>query len=256
MIGAIAGDVIGSIYESRRIKTEDFPLFSKNCRFTDDTVMTVAIAHAILKSTGYAESMQTFGRKYPGAGYGRSFKIWLFQDNPQPYNSWGNGAAMRVSPIGFAFDDVDRVQSEARRSAEVSHNHPEGIKGAQATALAILLARKGEPKEGIRREISRRFEYDLNRTVQDIRPTYRFDVSCQGSVPEAIIAFLDSKDYTDAIRKAISLGGDSDTLACIAGGIAQAHYRTIPLEITSRVRRMLPEALLWVVDEFNNRYVF
>ncbi|MBN1314986.1 MAG: ADP-ribosylglycohydrolase family protein [Anaerolineales bacterium] len=254
MLGAIAGDVIGSVYESRRIKTEDFPLFSKGCRFTDDTVMTVAVAHAILKSTDYVESMQLFGRRYPGAGYGRDFKRWLFQDHPQPYFSWGNGSAMRVSPIGFAFDDVDQVLLEAKRSAEVSHNHPEGIKGAQATALAVFLARKGESKESIRREITQRFGYDLSRTVREIRPMYRFDVSCQGSAPEAMIAFLESEDYTDAVRKAISLGGDSDTLACIAGGMAQAFYRNIPPVIANKVMSILPEGLSWVVDEFNTRF--
>ncbi len=251
MFGAIAGDVIGSVYEHYQIKTSDFPLFHRGCRFTDDTVLTVAIAHAILEQTDYASALKAFGRRHPDAGYGGSFYRWIFEPYVQPYNSWGNGSAMRVSPIGFAFDDVDRVLLEAKRSAEVSHNHPEGIKGAQATAVAVLLARQGRSKASIRREIGHRFGYNLDRSIQEIRPGYRFDVSCQGSVPEAMIAFLDSKDYEDTIRLAISLGGDSDTLACIAGGIAQAFYGAVPAEIATRVRGLLTQDLLTVVDEFS-----
>jgi len=254
MLGAIAGDVIGSIYERHRIKTEDFPLFQPRCHFTDDSVLTVAIAWAILEGVDYGVALKTFGRRYPHAGYGKAFKQWLLESESKPYNSWGNGSAMRVSPIGFAFDDVDTVLLEAQRSAEVSHNHPEGIKGAQATALAIFLARQGKGKEAIRQEIRERFGYDLDRTVAEIRPAYHFDVSCQGTVPEAIIAFLDSKDYEDAIRKAISLGGDSDTLACITGGIAQAFYGSVPAQIVEYVRARLPEDLLLVVDAFNQKY--
>lgn len=254
MLGAIAGDIIGSVYEHHPVKTEDFPLFHPRCRFTDDSVMTVAIAYAILESEDYGLALKRFGRKYPNAGYGSAFIDWIFEDEICPYNSWGNGSAMRVSPIGFAFNDVESVLLEAKRTAEVSHNHPEGIKGAQATALAVFLARQGESKEGIRRQITQLFGYDLNRTIEEIRPSYHFDVSCQGSVPEAIIAFLDSQSYEDAIRKAISLGGDSDTLACIAGGIAHAYYKSIPSEIVSRVRRILPEDLLEIVDRFNQRF--
>lgn len=254
MFGAIAGDVIGSVYERTPIKTTNFPLFHQNCRFTDDTAMTVAVANSILEQVDYATSLKIFGRKYPNAGYGGTFIDWIFQSEVHPYNSWGNGSAMRVSPIGFAFSDIERVLIEAERSAEVSHNHPEGIKGAQATALAIHLAHTGEGKEKIRDEITTRFNYDLNRTVEKIRPSYHFDVSCQSSVPEAIIAFLDSDNYEDAIRKAISLGGDSDTLACIAGGIAQAFYKEIPLEIINTVRKVLPEEFLCIVDKFNQTY--
>lgn len=180
--------------------------------------------------------------------------IWIFEPDVQPYNSWGNGSAMRVSPVGFAFDDEETVLREARRSAEVSHNHPEGIKGAQATALAVFLARRGESKETIRQEISQRFGYDLNRTLEQIRPSYQFDESCQGTVPEAIIAFLESKDYVDAVRKAVSLGGDSDTLACITGGIAYAYYKELPAEIVERVRAILTPELLEVVDRFYERF--
>jgi ADP-ribosylglycohydrolase len=254
MLGAIAGDIIGSVYEFDPIKTEDFPLFGADCRFTDDTVMTVAVAHAILEGIDYAAAMKAFGRRYPDAGYGGSFLRWIFEDELRPYHSWGNGAAMRVSPIGLAFDDEERILREAGRSAELSHNHPEGIKGAQATALAVFLARKGEEKETIRGEIAGRFGYDLGRTVEEIRPRYRFDVSCQGSVPEAIIAFLDSRDYEDAVRKAVSLGGDSDTLACIAGGIAAAYYREIPPAIVATVRTLLPEEFLAIIDSFCRIY--
>jgi ADP-ribosylglycohydrolase len=251
MIGAIAGDIIGSIYEATPIKSMDFPLFQKYSTFTDDTVMTIAIADAILHQSDYAESMKKYGLKYPDAGYGGMFLTWLYQSEVRPYNSWGNGSAMRVSPIGFAFHDSDKVLHEAKKSAKGSHNHPEGIKGAQATALAVHMAFAGANKESIRKEIARLFEYDLSRTVEEIRPYYRFDVSCQGTVPEAIIAFLDSNDYENAIRKAISLGGDSDTLACITGGIAQAFYKEIPQEITRQVYERLPKDLSTVLDRFN-----
>jgi len=250
MLGAIAGDIIGWVYEFQPIKSEDFPLFGPGSSFTDDTVMTVAVANAILEGSNYATEMKSFGRRYPDAGYGGSFIRWIFEDAVLPYNSWGNGAAMRVSPIGLAFDSVERVLREAQLSAEVSHNHLEGIKGAQATALAVFMARTGAGKEDIRNEITERFGYDLNRTITELRPRYGFDVSCQGSVPEALIAFLDSRDYEDAVRKAVSLGGDSDTLACIAGGIAEAFYREIPPFIADTTRLLLPEEFLAVVDRF------
>ncbi|MEW5957292.1 MAG: ADP-ribosylglycohydrolase family protein [Chloroflexota bacterium] len=254
MLGAIAGDIIGSIYEHHAIKTTDFPLLGQANRFTDDTVMTIAVADAILEQTDYAMAMKQWGRKYPRAGYGGTFIQWIFEAEVRPYNSWGNGSAMRVSPVGFAFDTVASVLAEAKRSAEVSHDHPEGIKGAQALALAVFLARQGEEKESIRREISRRFGYNLARTIEEIRPAYRFDVSCQGSVPEAIIAFLDSSSYEEAVRLAVSLGGDSDTLACLAGGLAQAYYRTIPADIVKAVRAVLPDDLLNIVNRFNEKY--
>lgn len=254
MLGAIAGDIIGSVFEHRPIKTEEFPLLNPRCRFTDDTVMTIAVAYAILEGEDYGLAMKMFGRRYPRAGYGSAFRQWIWEDQVRPYRSWGNGAAMRVSPVGFAFGEVERVLQEARRSAEVSHDHPEGIKGAQATALAVFLARRGEPKEVIREEISRRFGYDLSQTVEQIRPFYHFDVSCQGTVPQAIIAFLDSVSYEDAIRKAISLGGDSDTLACICGGIAQAYYGSIPAEIVAWVRQKLPDDLREVLDRFEKEF--
>lgn len=254
MLGAIAGDIIGSVYEATPIKTTDFPLFQSRSRFTDDTVLTIAVAHAILGDGDYARSLQQFGRRHPDAGYGGSFINWLFTPDARPYHSWGNGSAMRVSPVGLAFSDEETMMREARHSAEVSHNHPEGIKGAQATALAVFLARTGASKETIRTEIGARFDYDLQRTVDVIRPSYSFDVSCQGSVPEAIIAFLDAESYEQTVRLAVSLGGDSDTLACIAGSIAEAYYQGLPESITARVRQILPDDLLQVVDQFRERF--
>lgn len=255
MIGAIAGDIIGSVFENQPIKATDFPLFSASSRFTDDTVLTVAIAHSILSGRDYVSSLKKFGRKYPHAGYGGTFYQWMHSDINEPYNSWGNGSAMRVSPVGLAFNSINDVLSEAEKSAVVTHNHPEGIKGAQATALAIFLARMGEAKEIIKDEITRRFGYDLNRKLDVIRPGYSFDVSCQGSVPESIIAFLESENYEDAIRKGISLGGDSDTIACITGGIAHAYYQDVPEEIRKNAERRLPKEFLKIINEFNEKYL-
>lgn len=251
MIGAIAGDIIGSVFEQNPIKTTTFPLFAKTSRFTDDTVLSVAVADAILNRTDYAIALKTYGRMYPAAGYGMSFFSWMQSDDPKPYNSWGNGSAMRVSAVGFACESVQDVLREARNSAAVTHNHPEGIKGAQATALAIFLARQGAEKSDIHHEIQDRFHYQLDRSLAEIRPQYRFDISCQGSVPESIMAFLESQNFENAIRLAVSLGGDSDTMACIAGGIAQAYYGQIPADIIAQVRRRLPAALLRIIDQFN-----
>lgn len=254
MLGAIAGDIIGSVYENNPIKTIEFPLFDHYSIFTDDTVLTIAIAHAILENTDYATSLKYFGRKYPDAGYGMFFYRWMFASRSVPYNSWGNGSAMRVSPVGFAFNSIEEVLIEAEKSAEVTHNHSEGIKGAQATALAIFLARTGSNKTEIKQQISMRFSYDLDRTLDKIRPHYSFDVSCQGTVPEAIIAFLESTDFEDAIRKAISLGGDSDTLACITGGIAQAFYKSIPHVIVKEIYQRIPFEFVSIIDRFNQVY--
>lgn len=255
MLGAIAGDIIGSVYEANPIKTTDFPLFSKYSRFTDDTVLTVATAQALMKGFDYATAYRRFGRAYPRAGYGATFINWLMIDDAPPYNSWGNGSAMRVSPVGFARDLVEDVLQEAKKSAAVTHNHPEGIKGAQATALAIFMGRKGDTKDDIRLVISQKFGYNLNQTIEAIRPTYFFDVSCQGSVPQAIIAFLQSDDVESAIRLAVSLGGDSDTLACIAGAIAHAYYNDISPEIVNGVRSRLPREFLLILAEFSDKYV-
>jgi len=254
MIGAIAGDIIGSVYEHDPIKTKDFPLFHPSCCFTDDTVLTVAVAKAITGDGNYLQAVWETGRRYPHAGYGGSFMSWLGSKNPKPYNSWGNGAAMRVSPVGFAFDSIDTVLEEAAKTAEISHNHPEGVKGAQATALSVYLARTTQDKSLIRREVAGRFGYDLDRTVDEIRPTYRFDVSCQGSVPEAIIAFLYSDSWEDAVRNAVSLGGDSDTLACITGGIAEAYYGPVGPHILDKVRACLTDELWVITDAFYGKY--
>jgi ADP-ribosylglycohydrolase len=250
MLGAIAGDIIGSVYEHASIKTKHFPLFDARCRFTDDTVLSVAVADAILSDRPYVESIRAFGRRYPGAGYGGSFMRWLLADDPRPYQSWGNGAAMRVSAVGFAFSSEEEVLRQARLTAEITHDHPEGIKGAQATALAVFLARTGCDKESLRSRIQAQFGYDLARSVDSIRPQYSFDISCQGTVPEAIVAFLDSTSYEDAVRNAISLGGDSDTLACITGGIAQAFYGGVPEEIRTNVKARLTADLWQTVERF------
>jgi len=254
MIGVIAGDIIGSPHEYIATKTTEFPLFGDRCRFTDDTVLTIATAYAILHRVPYAKAYRDFGRRYPDSDYGGSFFNWLMADDPRPYRSWGNGSAMRVAPIGFAYDTEGSVLREAERSAAVTHDHPEGIKGAQATALAVLRARTGASKDEIREEISERFGYDLSRSVAQIRPDYVYHVSCQGSVPESIIAFLDSDSLESAIRLAISLGGDADTMASIAGGIAHAFYRTVPKTIERGVRDRLPEDFLEILDDFERRY--
>jgi ADP-ribosylglycohydrolase len=255
MIGAIAGDIIGSVYEHDGIKTKDFPLFAPGCEFTDDTVLTVAVAQAILSGDGYLDSIRTFARRHPDAGYGASFQHWIHAADSQPYNSWGNGSAMRVSPVGFAFSSEDEVLRQARSTAEITHNHPEGIKGAEATALAVFLARTQRDKSLIKARITQLFGYDLQRTLDSIRPSYSFDVSCQGTVPEALIAFLESDSYEDAIRNAISLGGDSDTLACIAGGIAEAYYGPVPAEISTKVRQILSADLWEVTAAFREKYL-
>ena len=255
MIGAIAGDIIGSVYETRPIKSTDFPLFSEHSKFTDDTVLTMATAHALMTDLDYAAAYRRFGRAYPRAGYGGTFLKWLMLDEAPPYNSWGNGSAMRISPVGFAFGSMQGILEEAKKSAAVTHNHSHGINGAQATALAIFMGRQGKPKEEIRRGISEKFDYNLSRSIDEIRPDYFFDISCQGSVPEAIIAFLQSDDVESAILLAVSLGGDSDTQACIAGAIAHAFYREIPQEIEKEVRNRLPLEFLNILDEFLQKYI-
>lgn len=248
MIGAIAGDIIGSVYESDPIKTKHFPLFHERAHFTDDSVLTIAVAMAVMEDRDYRRWIVQIGRRYPFAGYGGSFLRWLHSDTPRPYGSWGNGSAMRVSPIGFAFDTVDTVLLEAARSAEISHNHPEGIRGAQAAALAVFLARTEHDKDLIKKEVAAHFGYDLDRSVEAVRPSYRFDISCQGTVPEALIAFLDSDSYEDAVRNAVSLGGDSDTLACITGAVAEAYYGSVDESVRNKVRESLP-AYLWSIAE-------
>jgi ADP-ribosylglycohydrolase len=254
MLGAIAGDVIGSVHEHLGTKSIDFELFPPGCRFTDDTVLTVAVADCLMNGSSYVDAFHEYFRAYPNAGYGYNFFRWASSGNRMPYNSWGNGAAMRVSAVGYAFDRLEDVLAQAALSAEVTHNHPEGIKGAQATALAVFLARSGESKRHIKDSIERMFGYDLNGVIEVLRPEYQFDVSCQGTVPPALIAFLESSDFEDALRKAVSLGGDADTLACIAGAVAEAHYGAVPPHIESGTLAVLDDRLRTVLQQFRQRY--
>ena len=254
MLGAIIGDMIGSVHEFRPTKRMDFALFDDACTFTDDTVLTVAVADSLLTGTPFGEKLQAYTNAYPNRSYGGRFWQWVQLASTEPYNSWGNGAAMRVSPVAFVHETLEDVLDEAKRSAEVTHNHPEGVRGAQATASAIFLARHGESKEGIRAFVEKRFGYDLQRTIETIRPTYTFDESCQGTVPEAIIAFLDSTSYEDAVRLAISLGGDADTLACITGGIAEAFYGEIPPHVSGPGLALLDNRLSDVLMRFRDKY--
>lgn len=253
ILGAIAGDVIGSVYEFNNTRTTDFPLFKKETTFTDDTVMTIAIADAILHDKDFAETILDYGKRYSNRGYGSRFFAWLAHDKPAPpYNSWGNGSAMRVSAVGFAYNDLETVLDKAAQTAAITHNHPEGIKGAQATATAIYLARTGKSKAVIKAYITEMFGYDLDFTLDEIRPTFPFDESCEGTVPQSIVAFLESRDYESAIRLAISLGGDSDTIACITGGIAVAYYKEMPQEIVDKMRwEYLPDPFVTIIDEFD-----
>ena len=254
MIGAIAGDIIGSVYEWNNIKTKQFDLFSPRCHFTDDSILTIALADSILTGASYSDNLKKFYHLYPNGGYGGSFHSWAQSEGAEPYNSWGNGAAMRISPAGYAYNDLDTVLQRAAEFTSVTHSHPEGIKGGQATAAAIFLARTGKSKIEIREFIETRFQYDLSRHVDDIRPTYTFDVSSQGTVPQAIRAFIDSTDFEDAIRTAVSLGGDTDTLACITGGIAQAFYGGVPALIVSRVYGILDGRLGKITRDFMEKY--
>lgn len=251
LIGAICGDIIGSWYEFCATKRMDFKLFSSSSGFTDDTVCSIAVAEALMNGNDFTGSLTHWCRKYPRAGYGENFRYWFMQANPQPYNSWGNGSAMRVSAVGAFANSIEEVLYLAEMSAAVSHNHPEGIKGAQATALAIHLALVGKSKAEIKEQIESRFGYDLNRKYADIQPDYGFDVSCQGSVPEAIIAFLESTDYESAIRMAVAYGGDADTQAAITGGIAAAYYGEIPAYILTESLSRLPHEMKEIIATFN-----
>ena len=260
MYGAILGDIIGSPYEfDRGGKTKDFRLFVPSSGYTDDTVMTVAVAEALMKTVGKDDisvkyevqrAMQKWGRRYPYAGYGVRFRSWLHDKDPEPYNSYGNGSAMRVSAAGWLCDTVEETRRLARLTAEVTHNHPEGIKGAESTACAIFLARTGSGKEAIKEYIVREFGYDLSRTCDEIRPKYCHVESCQETVPEAITAFLEGTGFEDVIRTAVSLGGDCDTLTCIAGSMAEAFYG-VPEELKEECLKRLPEDIAAVVKKFD-----
>lgn len=254
MIGSLLGDIIGAVFEGKNVKTTEIQLQNFGSRITDDSVLTVAVADALLNSKDYKAHLLVWARKYSWAGYGRSFREWMTSDNPQPYNSWGNGSAMRVSAIAYAFNNLSKVLREAEISALPTHDHPEGIKGAQAIAAAVFLARSGKSKEEIRDYIEEQFNYDLHRTIEEIRPDYNFDVSCQGSVPEAIIAFLDSEDYESTVRLAISLGGDSDTIACMAGGIAEAFYGEIPRPLLEYARKKIPTEMKGIINSFQKKF--
>ena len=258
MFGAILGDIIGSPYEfDMGDKTKDFPLFSTESHFTDDTVMTIAVAEALINAPDDEEvirrqliaAMQKYGKRYPHAGYGGMFRRWLRDDDPQPYNSWGNGSAMRVSSVAWLYNDIENVRRIARLSAEVTHNHPEGIKGAEATASAIFLGRTGHGKAEIKAYIENKFHYDLSRTCDEIRPSYYHVESCQETVPEAITAFLEGESFEDVIRTAVSLGGDCDTLTCIAGSIAEGFYG-IPEQLKLECQSRLSKGLLNVLASF------
>ena len=250
LLGAICGDIIGSSYEGHHTKRFNFRLFTYKSRPTDDTIMTTAVAEWIMTGRPLVDTMRQWGQRYPHSGYGRAFKQWMLSPTPAPYNSFGNGSAMRVSACAWACDTLDRVLDKARASAEVTHNHPEGIKGAQATAAAIFLARTGHSKDEIKSYITQTFGYDLDHTCHQLRPTYHFNVTCQGSVPQSIIAFIDSADYESAVRLAVSLGGDADTMGAITGSIAAAFYGTIPHYITSECLRRLPWDIKNTIDSF------
>ena len=263
MYGAILGDIIGSPFEfDRGDKTKNFDLFSEGCGFTDDSVMTIAVGEALLAvgpeaavkkiEDAVASNMQDWGKRYPHAGYGGSFRHWLKENNPKPYGSYGNGSAMRVSAVGWLYDSMERTREVARATANVTHNHPEGIKGAESTASAIYMARNGSSKEEIKTYIEREFHYDLSRTLDNIRTYYHHVESCQETVPEAIIAFLESKDFEDAIRNAVSLGGDTDTLGAITGSIAEAFYG-IPAVLIAECKSRIDKGLMTdVLDEFDH----
>tara|TARA_B100002003_G_scaffold8318_1_gene7322 strand:+ start:22 stop:801 length:780 start_codon:yes stop_codon:yes gene_type:complete len=253
MLGAIAGDILGSIHEFHPIKTKNFDLLNSECVFTDDTVMTVAVADSLMNKIPYVESLQMWGRKYPRAGYGGWFSKWIDSDFPKPYNSFGNGSAMRCSSVGWLFEDEGSVLEEAKKSAEVTHNHPEGIKGAQAVALGVMLCRQGSTKLEIQEKLEDLFDYDLSQTMEQVKFNYSFDVTCQGSVPQAITAFLESEDFEDAIKNAISLGGDADTQACIAGALAEAFYMKIPDQIKEFVLTRITPDILDVLHQLHVR---
>ncbi len=256
MLGAIAGDIIGSVYEFDFLKPEyNFPLFSEESFFTDDTVLTAALADSILSGSDYKRKLLEYYHNYPDCSYGGGFHNWANNRNPQPYNSWGNGSAMRVSPVGWAYSDIETVLLKAKESAEVTHNHPEGIKGAQATAASIFLARTKKSKNEIKEFVKKIFSYNLDLDIEDLRRNYQFNESCHDTVPQAIFTFLISDSFEDSIRKAIYIGGDSDTLAAINGSIAEAFYGGVPETIFKEICLRLDKRLLDVSTKFIKRYM-
>jgi ADP-ribosylglycohydrolase len=254
MLGAVAGDIIGSVYEFHPIKTQQFPLFSPGSEWTDDTVLTMAVAETLLTGRPYEETLREFVLANPDAGFGGMFRQWFNTPGAKPYNSFGNGSAMRVSPVGWAFDTLERTLAEAKSSAEVTHNHPEGIKGAQAVAAAIFLARQGAGQTDIRNVLETRFGYNLHRTWEDIQPACSFDETCQRSVPEALICVLTSMSFEGAVCRAVALGGDADTQAAIAGSVAEALYGGVPALIARETRARLTPQFIGILDAFQDKY--
>ena len=254
IIGAVAGDMIGSLYNGKKTDASVTRLLTGKASFTGDSVMTIAVMDSLLNGKDYITVMQDYGRKFPDRSYGTAFSRWLRQDDPQPFNSWSNGAALRISPVGFACRTLSEVLDEAQKNARVSHSHPDGIKGAMAIAASVFLARNGRTKDEIRDYIESVFRYNLQKSIAEIRPGYIYDHSCQGSVPEAIIAFLESSDYESAIGLAISLGGNCSDIACITGGIAQAYYKEIPDSITESTVSMLTPDMYKIIAGFSNTY--
>ena len=255
IIGAIAGDVIGSAYEFNPTRDHDFELFTPKSSFTDDTVLTMANALWLIDDEQHTherlvEIMLDLCRRYPNRGYGGRFANWICDKDPQPYNSYGNGSAMRVSPVGYYAQSLEEALALAKVSAEVTHNHPEGIKGAQATVAAIFLARRGKSKQDIRDYVAQTFDYDLSRTLDEIRPTFTFDETCQRTVPEAITCFMEGKDYEDVVRLSVALAGDADTIAAIAGSISSA-VDEVPNGITQQVIALLSEEFCTTLLRFN-----
>ena len=263
MIGAIIGDIVGSIYEFDNIKTKEFKLFGRGCEFTDDTVMTAAVAEALMKYESICEAniedfkgdlikiMHKKGAKYPDRGYGGRFMLWLLNERTEPYNSYGNGSAMRVSPVGWYASSLEEAEMIAKATAEITHNHPEGIKGAVSTAGAVFLARQGKSKDEIREYVSGYYDIDL--TIDEIRPAYAFNETCQESVPQAMQAFFEAESFEDTIRTVISIGGDSDTLGAIAGAVAEAYYGT-DMDIEIEALSYLDEELIDIISDFEKRF--
>jgi len=253
MYGAILGDILGSIYEFNNLKTDkpqEIDLLQPDCFYTDDSLLTVAIADAVLNGYPYEDAVRKWTALFPNLSYGTRFKKWIFNKDSKPYNSWGNGSAMRVSPIGWLFNDLETILDNAQKTAEFTHNHCEGIKGAQAVAASIFMARNKASKKEIKEYIEKTFKYDLSKTIKEIRPKYTFNESCQETVPQAIIAFLESDDFKSSIQIAISIGGDTDTLACITGSIAESFYKKIPKELIDFANKIIHPLMKSTIDDF------
>ena len=253
MIGAVIGDIIGSRFEFNNHRSEDFTLFTEESKVTDDTILTIATADCLLHNKEYANTYQLYAQKYPNGNYGGMFSKWMYTSEPKPYGSFGNGSGMRVSPVGWFYSNLEDTLKEAEKSAAVTHNHPEGIKGAQSIALAIYLARMGSSKEEIKSAIEFKFNYVLDFQLDSLRKTNKFDETCGVTVPQSIYCFLISNSFEDAIRKAISIGGDSDTIACMTGGIAEAFYKVIPEDILANAQKVIPLEFWKIWEEFRGR---